>query len=396
MLLINKELNEITETDLQDLINNKVAEKKTIEYKQALPDNSEDQKKKFLAQVSSFANASGGDLIYGIIEDRQTGLPKNLEGLNIKNIDAEIRRLDNMILTGIQPRIIGIKPITPIMLSNSKIILIIRIPKSWNSPHRVIFNGHDKFYSRSTNGKYPMDVGELRVAFNLLETITHKIKQFREDRISKIFSDETIISTLTSNNSLNNCYKIALHLMPVNAFNPGQSYFYNNHDFNLNLPPINCNGWNDTFSFDGFINYSIHNESYSYVQMFRNGIIEGVYSEKSKDKKLPITFLENELIEALTVYINGLKKLGVELPILIFITFIGVKGYSGVFPNMEAYSLGGYHPIDRDILLLPELIIENYEIKTEIILKPCFDIIWNACGLPHSVSYDYNGNRKTS
>jgi predicted HTH transcriptional regulator len=188
--MIGKSTDKITEKDLNALIDNSVLEGKTIEYKESLPSNLDKDKIEFLADVSSFANASGGDLIYGMIEDRETGNPKTIEGLSIENVDREISRLDSMIRDGIKPRIIGIT-VQPVNLSNSKIALIIRIPKSWISPHQVSFKGKDKFFSRSANGKYPMDVGELRIAFNLSETLTERIRRFREDRISKIFANET-------------------------------------------------------------------------------------------------------------------------------------------------------------------------------------------------------------
>lgn len=61
--MISKGIEQITEEDLQNLIGNSVSERKTIEYKQTLPGNSDSDKKEFLADVSSFANASSGDLI---------------------------------------------------------------------------------------------------------------------------------------------------------------------------------------------------------------------------------------------------------------------------------------------------------------------------------------------
>ncbi len=181
--MIAKNVDQITEEDLQGLIDNSVLQGKTIEYKQSLARNSESDRKKFLADISSFANANGGDLIYGIIEDRKTGIPKVLRGLTIENVDQEISRLDSMIRDGIDPRIIGVT-IKAVGLSNSRKALIIRIPKSWISPHRVTFKGYDKFYSRSANGKYPLDVGELRVAFTLSEAVTERIRRFREDRLT--------------------------------------------------------------------------------------------------------------------------------------------------------------------------------------------------------------------
>ena len=44
---------------------------KTIEYKAELHIDTGDDRKEFLADVTSFANSNGGDLIYGIQEDRE-------------------------------------------------------------------------------------------------------------------------------------------------------------------------------------------------------------------------------------------------------------------------------------------------------------------------------------
>jgi len=133
-MMINKDIEQITKENLQALIDNEVIEHKTIEYKRALPGDSAKEKKEFLADVSSFANASGGDLVYGITEDRQTGKPKALDGLDTENIGQEILRLDNIIRTGIQPRLPSVTISPPIPLENSKLALIVRIPKSWTSP----------------------------------------------------------------------------------------------------------------------------------------------------------------------------------------------------------------------------------------------------------------------
>jgi hypothetical protein len=40
---------------------------------------------------------------------------------------------------------------------------------------------------------------------------------------------------------------------------------------------------------------------------------------------------------------------------------------------------------------LPEVVIERYGTPAEEILKPCFDSVWNACGLEQSGNYDAKG-----
>jgi len=385
--MIAKNIDQITEENLQALIDNSVLEGKTIEYKQSLPSNSDSDKKEFLADVSSFANASGGNLIYGIYEDRNTGVPKTLEGLTIENIDREIIRLESMIREGIEPRILGIT-IKSVNLSNSRTALIIRVPKSWISPHRVSFKGHDKFYSRSTNGKYPLDVAELRIAFNLSETITERIRKFREDRISKIFGNETPIPFYDNP-------KIVLHLIPIISFNPAQNYEISRISSHPEkMRPIYCSGLSHRYNLDGFLTYSTGKEekSHSYVQLFKNGIIEaveGLLLEPYEGKLLiPSIAYERELIKSLPEYLSVLKTLNVDLPVFIFLTLLGVKGYSMTVEDRMRFWIYGVYTIDREVLLLPEIVIESYEVIAKDILRPCFDSIWNACGFPRSLNYN--------
>lgn len=161
--MIPKAVDQIKEEDLLALKENAVIERKTLEYKQALPGGSDSEKREFLADVSSFANASGGDLLYGVSEDKATGAPKAIDGLAIGNIDQEKLRLENMIRDGLKPRLPSCT-ILPLQLTNGKYVFMIRIPKSWISPHSVINGKYHAFYSRNSSGKYPLDVGEIRDA----------------------------------------------------------------------------------------------------------------------------------------------------------------------------------------------------------------------------------------
>jgi predicted HTH transcriptional regulator len=134
-MVLNKPLESIEESDLQALVDNQVSERKTIEYKAALPGNADGDKKEFLADVSSFANASAGDLIYGIRE--QYGVPVELSGLQLSDVDAEILRLESCIQTGIAPRLFRIVETHSIALpSKQRYAFIIRIRKSWMAPHK--------------------------------------------------------------------------------------------------------------------------------------------------------------------------------------------------------------------------------------------------------------------
>lgn len=386
------------EQDLKDFINNRVIEKKDLEYKLTLPNFDNDTEKvEILADISSFANTNGGVLIYGIREE--AGEPKEIVGMEIEDIDKTVSRIENILRDGIKPRIPGIET-HPIKLSTGKIVLIISIPKSFISPHRVIFRGHDKFYARNTNGKYQMDVDELRIAFNLSQTITEKIRDFRKERIAEIMNDETPVPMPKG-------AKICLHLIPFISLKPGQIYELKENVLRT-LPPIYSEGWNYRYNFDGFVTFNFINKgeysgkSWSYVQFFRNGILESVDGQilkarSNKEKRLyfiPGFSLEKELIKAFKNYLTIFKTLNIELPIFVFLSLTEVKGYSMFTRGTSKIrddENNNIPKIDRNVLLLPEVLIETYDCSPEKVLKPCFDSIWNACGYPYSHYYNEKG-----
>lgn len=382
--MISKNLNQIAKEDLQLLIQDSVPEGKTIEYKIQFPDNSDAARKEFLADISSFANASGGDLIFGMEEN--SGIPTSIVGITTDNPDLEIRRFEDIIRSGIEPRV-GVAVHT-VKLSDNKIVFIFRINKSWLSPHRVIYKSHDKFYSRNSAGKYPLDTNELRTAFNLSQTLVDKIQQFKVGRISELYANNTPISSFPDG------AKVVLHLIPFESFDPDKSLDLSPIlQDSRKLPPIFSSDWNRQINFEGIMTYS--NSKKSYVQLYRKGILEavdnGMLNPENKDGRLVIAGYgyEERLLRSLYFYLKTLKELGVNPPIVCFLTLMGVKDY--VMEYQDIFADEG-HKIDKDILQLPEKIIISFDTKPTEILRPIFDHIWNACGLEKSLNFDEHGN----
>ena len=136
MSIRDKPFDTLRESDLQILVDNQVAERRSIEYKERLPGNSDSEKKEFLADISSFANGIGGNIIFGIKEN--SGLPIEVVGLEEGNSDAEILRLESIIRDGIQPRIPGLQT-QSIPVKSTRSAIIMRIPRSWVLPHMLVF-----------------------------------------------------------------------------------------------------------------------------------------------------------------------------------------------------------------------------------------------------------------
>ena len=386
MAIGSKILEIIQESDLQDLINNKVRERKTIEYKEILPGGDYEDKKEFLADVSSFANASGGDLIYGI--KSEAGEPVELSGVVIDNVDSEILRLDNILRDGIRPRILGMK-IKEVGLTNSKYIIIIRIPKSWALPHVVKYQRHWRFYSRNSAGKYPLDVAEVRSLFILSETIADKIRNFRNERISRIVAGETPVKLVS--NEL-----VILHIIPISAFDPAKRVEFSLAQKEAGLlRPLNTAINSTTFNFDGLLVFDYSNDpgtAHSYLQLFRSGIVETANARILRNKKAQIVTLEKGMLTAIPRYLTILNTLGVDLPLIVMVSLVGVSGCNiAVKHPHDLYD--GIHPIDRENLLIPEVLMESFDVNVDEKIKPIFDAIWNAFGFSETPNYDSVGKK---
>jgi hypothetical protein len=48
-------------------------------------------------------------------------------------------------------------------------------------------------------------------------------------------------------------------------------------------------------------------------------------------------------------------------------------------------------PINTETLVLPEAVVEDFSTSPDKILKPLFDLVWNACGYPASKNFDKQG-----
>lgn len=69
-MAIDKPLADINEDDFEQLVQNAVTEGRRLEFKrEPVLTNSDAARKEFCDDFASFANASGGDIIFGIEED---------------------------------------------------------------------------------------------------------------------------------------------------------------------------------------------------------------------------------------------------------------------------------------------------------------------------------------
>jgi len=213
--MLDKPVDKITREDIEALVANEYREERRLDYKESLPGGTDKEKRESLADVSSFANAAGGLIIYGVSEKRDdkgqpTGIPGKALGLAGVNVDKVRLQLENSIRDGISPRIPGIR-IEAVEGFPEGPVLLLSVPRGWAAPHMVTYKGVSRFYSRTSAGKHQLDVGEIRAAFELSAGLSIKLKDFRDERLGRITASDTPVELADSG-------KLVLHLLPLASF----------------------------------------------------------------------------------------------------------------------------------------------------------------------------------
>lgn len=395
--MINKKVDSITIEDIRSLIDNTVCESKVLEYKKELKIDSDSDKKEFLADVSSFANCIGGDIIFGIEEDTENN-PSKVVGIPYESEDKLIRRIEDFIRQSIQPVIIDIE-YKVISLQNDMCILVIRIPQSMVSPHRVEYKGHNKFFTRNSKGKYQMDVSELRIAFNSGLDLNKRVENYKNDRYFELITNK--YGKLQDDLPI-----FVLHYIPLSAFSNSNPNNFSLSDIkeqmnNVSSKTLTGSTYEKKITIDGVvIEYKSPSLS-STAKYKRNGIIEKtttdffvkdyVNTSICPPKKCNLIY-GGRIIESLIRDYEEVKryynKMNINGPFVISCSILNGAEYT--IPGRDWFEI--LNVIDRDILYLDNIFIDNFDESAESVLMPIFNSLWNSCGYERCRAYDNEGN----
>jgi hypothetical protein len=258
----------------------------------------------------------------------------------------------------------------------------------------VTFKGLSQFYSRNSAGKYRLDVTEIRAAFVGSESARTQLRSFRTERLGLLAANNGAVELLANP-------KTVLHVVPITAVDPSTQYDVTelvtlgaaDPRTGMLFRPLRGMAWNPTINYDGAVAWAPGgvNESaaISYTQVFRSGAIEGVdASMLEPDQPIPSTAFERELIDALDRYLRLAHAVGAPPPYMVALSLLDVRGLR--LSRGQQY-VQQPRPIDRDNLILTETVVEDLTLNPATILKPSFDVIWNASGLAGSPHYTSDG-----
>jgi len=181
MSIFSKAFDDIDESDIKELVEQREAESYRLDFKRQAYDRTRD-KKELRCDVTAMANASGGYLLLGVEEDVNNRAEKIV---SVPAAETEAEWTEKVWSTGIEPRIPGIRQ--KVVKTSEGDVIVIFVARSTRAPHMVSFDGDDHFYIRHGTNRHHMTLDEIRDAFHksyhLLEDLDHFLGRRREEHL---------------------------------------------------------------------------------------------------------------------------------------------------------------------------------------------------------------------
>lgn len=383
MIFRGKRLSEITEQDLQRLIDDQVQERDIIEYKSRMYGNLDEDKREMLKDITSMANHRGGYVIIGTEEDEE-GIPVKLVGIDPGN---HVERITNSCLHNIDKRIVGLE-VEDVTLSNDRVVVIVSIPEDMMVPHMILFKGLNQFWKRHGRQKDKMTIDEIGEAFEKRLSKINRLDRFlftRKAAIMASIGEKTYMVISSSPAYLRDEAVFDIHDkklrgiisdLPLSCGHP--------------YPTINGLRANNRDPYRGS-----QSEQGDYLEVFRNGYVEyghliersgqGLYFASREDAAYIINFVTS--IEQ--VYGTYLPRVPLMLNLAIYNAYgmwLAVGGQ--LVEEAKLVKWQGQH------LELEKFYIENLAVEVKILPKRINNFIWQAFHHDSAIIFDDEGNLK--
>lgn len=205
--------------------------RRTTRLQRDLPKEDHEGRKELFSDISAFANTSGGDLVYGMLEN--DGFASELVPQTLPmSVDGYVLKLQSSIRDRIEAIVQG-AGIQPMPLATGGHALVIRVPRNFTGMHRDRGDGH--FYVRKSRSNAQLDV----------PGIISKVSDYlgRDDR-SKSFFARRYSDILANEHSLPLAPgpKLVVHVIPVRDFLDGQEIDIDNAIKDRSIPLLSNDG----------------------------------------------------------------------------------------------------------------------------------------------------------
>jgi len=356
----------ISEADIDQLVSSGRSEGRDLEFKRDLPGGKDDEVKEFLADVSSLANAQGGDLLFGILDN--AGVASEVSGVGASDVDAAILRLENICRDGLEPRVNGIKTRwVPVRATG---VIVMRVPASFAAPHRIRFKNSGRFFTRNSRGKYEMDTHELRSAFTESDALPKRFRSLHEEAVAGADGKDVPYPIEAAPRAI-------VSISPVTFFRERRDLDIRPEQAVMFVKPSGSVFWMETL--EGALVHAPPSDKgavRAYALTHRTGRLDAAWTVggvrqglHGDEMKLvwPKSF-EEGLLDMGTAIAAKLAPFGIEDPWVVSSSVSGTEGF-----RLTAGDGYATKPAWRDFARLPDLIVETFTNET---LLPVFKAFW--------------------
>jgi hypothetical protein len=391
MTLIHKPVAALASADIQRLIDDGVPEGMHLDFKRDPIGTDDESKSEFLKDATAFANRGGGDLIIGVQET--DGVAGKIVGISKAASDSQITHLENILRSGVEPRLIG-HQIRAISVDQNSAVLVVRVPRSWTGPHRVTMKGRNRFFVRNSGGVHEMSLSELRSAFLERDTAEARVRQWRADRMAAIGNGRTPVVFKRGPS-------VVLHVVSV-AAQEGTVDPRRAEKLRSKLAVLgDGTATYSVFNFDGLaVSYEVgpENPRDSYVQVFRDGAIEAAICDVSSEKRgsggetqvymHTKDILEECIFGPLPRLVEALTELGCPPPFAVGIALFDVAG------SMIPFGRGRQQPLKETELVPPMVLLSEPRLEGQWhkLVRAPLDQLWNSYGFRGVEGFDADGS----
>lgn len=377
-----RDITTTTEANLTALVAAQASEGTYLDFKRDLPRLDGGGRHEFLADVSAFANSSGGDLIYGIDEDGEGRAAALVPQPG--NADEEARRFQDVLMNGIEPRVPGLQ-VQSVPVAGG-FALVIRVPQSWAGPHRVKTNQH--FFIRENGRKRQLDIPEVRGLFLRSDHQAERVRDFRTERLGKLLAGEAPHPLVPG-------VRLVGHFVPTQAALGTVQVDPIPYMRARALPVLSTTIPGARVNADGAL--VVRNPrpegTYGYSQLFRNGYFETVkvYGFEGEGRVgLGSLAYEEQFIALLARLRVEYAHLGIGTEMTCMVSILqadraelGFERWRYMLDDHQGY-------FDRQTLVLPDVLLPS-ELSPEQAMKPVFDLVWQSAGMERSANYNAAG-----
>ncbi len=158
MIINNHSHSELSLSNIQALVKNRVPEGPFLDYKETAYSGRPQDIREMLGDISAFANAGGGYLILGIKED---GAGRASDITPVDDCYQVAQNIRQSCLDSIRDPIEGLK-VQVLDMGDDQGIIVVHVPPSEQRPHMIVGDGRTDFFKRYDTDKRPMTIAEVR------------------------------------------------------------------------------------------------------------------------------------------------------------------------------------------------------------------------------------------